>query len=175
MTLRGLALIVLLACLGCNEPTAIIDRFPQYQPPPPAESPEELIQVLAWSYHSRDLNVFASLLANDPDNRAEFLFILDPAANAPEPQWGYDEMIRIHQRLFEPQNTPPGQTLVPAELWLTSVNITLTHSWTTSRSARICTNQPRTRLVWIRPGGRHRMRSMPPMCCSISRVISISR
>lgn len=89
---------------------------------------EDLIQVLAEAYRTRDITLFASLLANDPDNNAEYLFLLDPAAGSLDDQWGYDLETRIHQRMFEPQNTPAGQSPVPAEYWLTSINITLTRS-----------------------------------------------
>ena len=92
------------------------------------KTPQDLIQVLAESYRTRDIVLFSSLLANDPDNNAEYLFILDPAAGADDEQWGYDLETRIHQRMFEPQNTPPGQAPVPAEFWLTSITITLTRS-----------------------------------------------
>jgi hypothetical protein len=86
---------------------------------------DDLVQSLAESYRTQNLSLFTTLLANDPENKAEYLFILDPAANAGDPQWDYVEEVRVHQRMFEPQSTPPGQAPVPIERWLVSVSITL--------------------------------------------------
>jgi len=94
--------------------------------PEVVKSPEDLIQVLAEAYRTRDIVAFSSILANEKANNAEYLFYLDPSAGATEDQWGYELETRIHQRMFEPQNTPAGQSPVPAEIWLTSISITLT-------------------------------------------------
>jgi hypothetical protein len=69
--------------------------------------------------------LFRSLLVNNPENGANYLFILDPAANTGDPQWDYAVEMRIHQRMFEPEDTLPGQPPVPVERWLTAVSITL--------------------------------------------------
>jgi len=101
--------------------------------PEPPEAPsviktqDDLVQNLAKAYRTQNLSLFTGLLANDPENKAEYLFILDPAANAgDDSQWNYVEEVRVHQRMFEPQSTPPGQTPVLTENWLVSVSITMT-------------------------------------------------
>lgn len=97
-------------------------------PPPPdivIESPAKLIEALTRSYQTRDDRLFASLLANDPDNNAEYLFYLSEPSNG-ETQWGYQEEARIHQRMFHPESPLPGDTPVIAENWLQSLSINLT-------------------------------------------------
>lgn len=92
-------------------------------PPPPIDSPQALIQALADAYQQRNYAKFASIISTDP--QAEYLFVLEPDPSNPDPSWGPTEELRIHQRMFEPQNTPPGDPPVPTALWLTSVTITL--------------------------------------------------
>ena len=87
-------------------------------------SAAELIQELGRAYGRRDLARYRELLVSAPEAHAEFLFFL------PEPiggmtAWGYDEESRIHARMFEPANTPPGEPPVPVELWVRSIAVTL--------------------------------------------------
>ena len=96
---------------------------PEQNPPPDdqqgpkkVDSHDALIQNLVISYQKQDINLFTGLLANDKGNKAEYLFIPDDKANTGDDQWGYEEEIRVHQRMFEPQNTPVGQTPVVSEL-----------------------------------------------------------
>jgi hypothetical protein len=124
MIRRTLALVVMLWCFGCNETPEMVEDF-RVDQQLIAESPGELVELLAISYRERSLALFSSLLANDPANNAEFLFVLDPAGNLGDSSWDYDEMVRIHQRMFEPENTPPGEPPVPAENWIVFIAITL--------------------------------------------------
>lgn len=84
----------------------------------PITSEASFIQSLANAYGRRDLVGYTSLLAEG------FFFVLEPFEF--EPGWGRVEEVRIHERMFEPQNVPPGEPPVPSELWLTSVTISLT-------------------------------------------------
>jgi hypothetical protein len=105
-----------------------IKNFYNPTPPPlfcPAMSPADLIQNLATAYGALHLEHFVGLLANEPGAAAEFLFFLDGPGNE---LWGFTEEARIHQRMFEPQNTPPGQNPVPVEYWLVGIYISLTQS-----------------------------------------------
>ena len=91
------------------------------------DSPEALIQALARSYLTRDSALFASLLANEKvgNRKAEYLFFLsDPTTS--ETSWGYDEEVRIQKRMFHPESPDPGDPIVPADLWMQSLQITLT-------------------------------------------------
>ena len=64
-------------------------------------------------------------MANDPDNNAEYLFLLSAPSETGETQWGYLEEVRIHQRMFHPESPPPGDSPVPAEVWLQALTINL--------------------------------------------------
>ncbi len=90
------------------------------------DSPEALIQALARSYLTRDSALFASLLANDPSRNAEYLFLLSEPTPQQETQWGYQEEVRIQIRMFHPESPDPGDPIVPADLWMQSLQITLT-------------------------------------------------
>lgn len=112
--------LAFLATLGCDDDPV--------QPPPPApiESAPEVVDALSRAYQQRDPELLASILAKDPENDAEYLFILSEPTPENETQWGYTEEVRIHQRMFQPQAPLPGDTPVPPELWLEGLTITLT-------------------------------------------------
>jgi len=90
-------------------------------PEQPVDSPETLIQALASSYRTQNYDKFQGLLAED------YLFILDmPNSDTGETQWNKTTELRIHQRMFDPENIPPGDPRLDPDLWLQSVSITLT-------------------------------------------------
>ena len=89
------------------------------------DSPEALIRAFTAAYAMRDYDRFRSLLAHDPARNADYLFFLGEPTPGGETSWGYTEEARIHQRMFEPQNTPPGDPPVPPERWLSSISINL--------------------------------------------------
>ncbi len=89
------------------------------------ESAAALIQELARAYGRLDLARYREFLAHVPEENADFVFFFPQLTSTGESAWGYDEEARIHQRMFEPQNLPPGEPLVPAELWVQSITITL--------------------------------------------------
>jgi hypothetical protein len=96
-----------------------------------AQEPADLIQQLAEAYRSRNIDQFTSILAhdivaNENGDLNDYLFITAPSSGVPDEQWGYTEEVRVHRRMFRPEDTPVGESPVPAELWLTSVTITLT-------------------------------------------------
>ena len=92
---------------------------------PLIDSPDAVVQAVARAYILRDPYLLASILANDPERNAGFLFFLSPTGTG-ETQWGYTEEARIHQRMFHPEDPLPGDPPVPANLWLQSIQITLT-------------------------------------------------
>jgi hypothetical protein len=107
--------------------------FSPTEKPPPPEPPRigiptsevELIAKLADVYQRESYSEFENLFPKAEDN-APYLFILnDPPVGEP-PNWDLTEELRIHRRMFEPENTPPGEEPVPAELWLESITISLT-------------------------------------------------
>ncbi len=96
------------------------------EPPPTIEVAADVIDALSRAYQQRDDKLFAKLLANDPENNAEYVFLLSAPTEQNETQWGYTEEVRIHQRMFHPEAPLPGDTPVPSDLWLQSLTITLT-------------------------------------------------
>jgi hypothetical protein len=90
--------------------------------------PSAVVQALAIAYRERDADSFTSLLAHAPERNAEYLFLLSEPTDLGETGWGYTEEVRIHQRMFHPDEPPPGDSPVPADLWLQNVVITLTHT-----------------------------------------------
>ena len=101
------------------------DAPPQPPPPPPEiGSPAQLIEALSDAYQTRIFARFERLFHDD------YLFILKPDPLEPNQpiDWGRTEELRIHRRMFEPQNIPPSETPLDEDLWLTSVTITLSPS-----------------------------------------------
>ena len=72
------------------------------------------------------LEWFTSMLADSSEVAGipGFRFMSPPGPD--EEMWGYDIEAHIHQRMFEPENTPPGLNPVPPEFWLTGIRATLT-------------------------------------------------
>ena len=113
----GLLAVLLAGCSQERTPTELV-----VTPQGPPESPSELVDQLATAYGELDYQSFLSLLAHVPAG-PQFLFLTAP--NAGEPHWSYDVEARIHQRMFEPENTPTGQNPVPPEVVLTEIEIVL--------------------------------------------------
>ena len=90
------------------------------QPPIVIDSPEKLISALERAYQTRDVDLFQKLLANDPDRNAEYLFLLSDATEEGDTQWGFETEARAHRRMFDPEDTRPGELPVPNDLWLQS-------------------------------------------------------
>jgi len=119
-----LAALASVAITGC-----IFSPKEDVLPPPPPiviNSEGALIDALEQAYQTRNFTNFVKLLANDPDRNAEYLFLLSEPAEGDITQWGFQTEARVHRRMFEPQNTTPGELPVPNDLWLQSVDINLT-------------------------------------------------
>jgi len=84
---------------------------------------DELIQGLASAYRTRNYDKFVNLFPLTEDNAAYFFF-LNEAVNGVT-NWDLTEELRIHRRMFKPEDPLPGEQPVPAELWLNSITITL--------------------------------------------------
>jgi hypothetical protein len=114
---RAQALLIALLFVGasCEEPAK-----PPADAVPVFRSPEDVVAGLARAYQRRDLELFELLLADDKTRNAEFVF---RSMEFVETEWGRDEELRIHRRMFLPQNE--GLDPVPAELWIQSIDIEL--------------------------------------------------
>jgi hypothetical protein len=113
------ALATMLFLAGCEE-----DRITEciFCPPPP--DPPNIMRSLAYSYQTRNLELFASLLAHDPDRNADYIHSsCDTVLGSTT--WGYDEEICRHKRLFHPEDPRPGDPPVPPEDWLRSLSVNL--------------------------------------------------
>jgi len=104
-------------------------------PPDPIENAAETIQALADTYRSKDYEAFAALLAND----------YSYTYNEPDPETGvtqYDRAteLRIHQRMFDPENIPPGDPPLPSDTWLQAVSITMSQQSGFAERADLYTN-----------------------------------
>jgi hypothetical protein len=113
-----------LAPIGC-----VFNPKPDEQPPctdcvqGPAKTPEELIQKLKDAYQARSFPEFAALLPTD--DLAPYRFFLNEPLPGGETSWDRIVELRIHRRMFDPENLDPGEPPVPQELWLVDVSISL--------------------------------------------------
>jgi hypothetical protein len=86
-----------------------------------ATTQTELITELKNAYQRRDYDCFANLFSNETDGAEYFFFLNEPeGAN-----WDLTEELRIHRRMFKPEDPLPGETPVPQDLWLVSIDIQL--------------------------------------------------
>jgi hypothetical protein len=104
---------------------------PKSQDKPPTEqiipnSQDELIQLLSTAYRNRDIDTFTNLFPNTAD-AAPYLFFLNAPVNGVN-NWDLTEEVRIHRRMFKPEDPLPGETQVAPELWLASITINLTRT-----------------------------------------------
>ena len=120
MRLRWFPVLMLLTLPlpGCDDPIV--------QPTdPPPDSPEAVVQALGRAYRELDLGLFRSILANDPRRNAEYIFYLSEATELGETNWRHEEELRIHRRMFQPKNLPPGEAPVSADLRLVAIHVWL--------------------------------------------------
>jgi hypothetical protein len=117
------AVLLALGLLGssCEDPVTLTPA-----PEPPPGSPEALVTVLAKAYQQRDPELFRSLLANEHGANADYLFFLSEPTNTGEDRWGHEEEVRIQKRMFHPESPDPSDPPVDSQLWLQSLQITLT-------------------------------------------------
>ena len=90
----------------------------------------ELVDKLSAAYSRRDYDLFTSLFPAPGD--PSYIFILYAPQLGDPPNWNRTEELRIHRRMFEPENVPPGEMPVVPELWLQAIHIVLSPagSWT---------------------------------------------
>jgi hypothetical protein len=85
----------------------------------PAQSPHELLLVLAAAYQHRNYERFSDLFSTASDSAA-YLFSTDDSLGT---TWDLTEELRIHRRMFRPEDPLPGETPVPQDLWLVSIDM----------------------------------------------------
>ena len=111
--------------IGCEEATQSLLE------PATADSATTLINQLANAYQERDLALLESLLAHGPDSNARFHFVFkeDPQDAGPV-SWDDEEEMRIHRRMFRPQETAGTGSPVGPELWPEAITV----QWVQTRS-----------------------------------------
>ena len=117
-----LVLGIALGSVGCHEKSVVCPAVPY----PGVTSEQALIKNLESVYRKRDYEKFTTLFSNPTLGQPAYLFLLSDPAPGGETSWGYAEEMRIHRRMFEPQNVLPGETPVPPGNWLVSIDISLT-------------------------------------------------
>jgi len=100
-------------------------RCPPGNTPGPWLPGKPLLPVLARAYQRRDPELFGALLARDSERNAEYTSLLSGPTEFGELSWGWEDELRIHRRMFRPENPPPGEDPVPPALWLQAVDIDL--------------------------------------------------
>ena len=99
--------VIALLLAGCGDETPTVTE----QEDPCKDLPLDIVETLAFAYRTQDLRLLTCLLANDPENNAEFLFFSEQLGQQPE-VWGYTEELKIHRRMFTPADTRPGEVPV---------------------------------------------------------------
>jgi hypothetical protein len=116
------ALVVTILILGCEEdpvtpPCTTCPCTDCY------ETQDALVQGLSSAYRTRNYDEFAKLFPTQEDNAPYYFFLNEPVNGISN--WDLTEELRIHRRMFKPEDPLPGETPVPQELWLESISITL--------------------------------------------------
>jgi hypothetical protein len=128
------SLVLGFAAMLCTAPVALA-TLTQFPTPPPClpepivaitpDSPGELIAALASAYSNMDLDRYAALFTNQAQHGIDFRFVLFEPNEKGEKEWGYDEEMRIHRRMFRPETIPSGDRPLPCELWVRSIDARL--------------------------------------------------
>jgi hypothetical protein len=92
--------------------------------PAVAESEQELIRIFAMAYRSRDFELYQTLFAHEDEHGVPYTFFLVGRTEDGDTQWGYDEEMRIHRRMFAPGTLPEGEALRRA-LWVKHIFLQL--------------------------------------------------
>ena len=117
--------VVVLAS-GCDQLAKVVP-----DPPCPAScgsigNADELVQALSRTYRDRDLALYTYLFATETD-QAPFHFFLNAPVSGID-NWDLTEELRIHRRMFKPEDPLPGEIEVHQELWLISITINLSRT-----------------------------------------------
>jgi hypothetical protein len=104
MRTTSLAALAAMFGLSCGEPTR--PRTPDTGP----QSEDEVIAALASAYVQRDYPRFAGLLPQPTDGASYLYESLSPLPSGPT--MDETEELRLHRRLFQPENILPGESPV---------------------------------------------------------------
>jgi hypothetical protein len=129
---RGTIVFEILAALAClvaspvtrtlwaqEEPGRLVQTLGD------VESPADMVVLLAHAYRSMDLELYGALFAHEPGQGVGFRSVLNRPTEQGENDWGYDEEMRIHRRMFRPQTIGADEKPLPRELWVRSIEVQL--------------------------------------------------
>ena len=102
------------------------EKPPENTGPTIPTTQDELIQLLSTAYRNRDIDTFANLFPNTADAAPYFFFLNEPVNGVSN--WDLTEELRIHRRMFKPEDPLPGEDEVPPDLWLVSITINLSRT-----------------------------------------------
>ncbi len=88
---------------------------------PAAQSPSQLLSQLQRAYSEMNYERFATLFSASDDG-VPYLYVTDDSLGT---TWDLIEELRIHRRIFAPEDPLPGETPLPRDLWLVSIDMQL--------------------------------------------------
>ena len=91
----------------------------------PITSSEALIRVLAEAYRTMDLDLYGTLFTRAAVHDIDSRFIQFEPTLPGGSEWGTDEEIRIHRRMFIPESIGPGEEPLPYRLWIKAIDVEL--------------------------------------------------
>jgi hypothetical protein len=109
--------LTVLVGVSCNDSVEVQRSWPC----PIADSPGELISKLASAYQTRNYDRFRSFFSTAGDG-APYLYSVDDSAGT---TWDVGEELRLHRRMFWPEDPLPGETPVRQDLWFVCIDIYL--------------------------------------------------
>ncbi len=91
----------------------------------PITTSEALIGVLAEAYRTMDLDLYSTLFTRAVVHGVESRFIQYEPTRPVGSEWGTDEELRIHRRMFIPESIGPDEKPLPYSLWVKSIDVEL--------------------------------------------------
>jgi len=91
----------------------------------PITTSEGLISVLAEVYRTMDLDLYSTLFTRAAVHGVESRFIQYEPMLPGDSEWGTDEELRIHRRMFIPESIGPDEDPLPYSLWVKSIDVEL--------------------------------------------------
>jgi len=89
------------------------------------QSNQGIVDALHQAYETLDLDLFQSLFVREGEQGVPYTFFLASVSGDTRESWGLAQELRIHQRMFRPQDTPADDKPVPPALWLDGIQLEL--------------------------------------------------
>jgi hypothetical protein len=89
-------------------------------------SGDELLEKLKIAYRERDYATYQEVFTNPADDAPYYFFLNAPVNGITS--WDATEELRIHRRMFNPEDPLPGEPPVSVDLWPVTISIELTRT-----------------------------------------------